>query len=306
MRDDRAISRIAERMHGLIPVHRLDDLGISADVRSDLVIAGRWSAPEPGVIKIGGSPSTWHQRVLAAAMTEHGFASHRTAAALWRLEGFERRIIEVTTGRWERRPNLSVKIHENTRMTGADVTEVDGIPCTTIEWTLIHLGAVVPPVKIEVALDDALRRHLTTPEKLWQVFQRVAGRGVRGCGVIRPLLVRRLGTSGRRPNGFEKRLYRILERAGLPLPVAQLEIRDGDFVAYADWGYAPERLVIECVSDEWHNGRVRRNRDVKRRNQIINLDYEVLEFTDDHVKREHEWVAKTVLTALERGRRHLA
>ncbi|MEA3055398.1 MAG: hypothetical protein QOD30_830, partial [Actinomycetota bacterium] len=187
-----------------------------------------------------------------------------------------------------------------TRLTDSDVTAVDGIPCTTIEWTLIHLGAVVPAALVEQALDDALRRGLTTPERLWLVHLRVAGKGVRGTGVIRPMLVRRLGTSGRRPNGFEKRLFRILERAGLPPPEAQVEIRDGEFVAYADWGYLPRHVLLECVSDEWHSGRIRRNRDIKRRNHIINLGYEVLEFTDDHLKEEEEWVAKTVETALDR------
>jgi hypothetical protein len=191
-------------------------------------------------------------------------------------------------------------LHESTRLAEADVTSVDGIPCVTIEWTLIHLGAVVPAVLVEQALDDALRRNLTTPERLWEVFQRVAGKGVRGTGVIRPMLIRRLGTSGRRPNGFEKRLFRILERAGLPLPEAQVEIRDGEFVAYADWGYLPRPVLLECVSDEWHSGRIRRNRDIKRRNRIINLGYEVLEFTDDHLKEEEEWVAKTIETALDR------
>jgi hypothetical protein len=242
--------------------------------------------------------------VLTAAWTEHGYASHRTAAALWRLEGFEPRIIEVTTHRWERRPNDSVKIHENKHMTDADVTVRDGIPCTSIEWTLIHLGAVVPAVMVEMALDNALTRGLTTPEKLWQVFLRVARKGVNGVGVIRPMLVRRLGTSGRRSNGFEKSLYRVLERAGLPLPVAQWEIRDGDFVAYADWGYPGHRIAIECVSDEWHSGRVRRNRDITRRNRIVNLDIEVIEFTDDHLKHDKVLVAKTVETALRR-RAHL-
>ena len=299
---DREIARIAERKHALITPA---ETGLPERTIERLVIAGRFERPEPGVLKVGGAPSTWHQRLLAKCMTESGYAVHRASAALFRLEGSERRIQDVVVRRWERRPNASVRfLHESTRLTEADVTVVDGIPCTTIEWTLIHLGAVVPAVKVEMALDDALRRGLTTPEQLWDVFVRVAGKGVRGCGVIRPMLIRRLGTSGRRPNGFEKQLFRIIERAGLPLPEAQMEIRDGAWVAYCDWGYRPHRVVIECVSDEWHSGRVRRHRDITRRNRIINLDYEVLEFTYDHLTKEKPLVAKTIATALER-RAHL-
>lgn len=301
MTTDRELARIAERSHGLLSDEQWAAIGLSEDQRHRWSRAGRISLPEPGVIKVEGAPVTWRQQLLAKCMTESGYATHRAAAALFRLEGFRPGIQDVVVHRWARRPNESVAfLHESTRLTDADVTVVDGIPCTTIEWTLIHLGAVVPAVLVEQALDDALRRHLTTPEKLWTVFVRVAGRGVRGAGVIRPLLVRRLGTSGRRPNGFEKRFFRILERAGLPLPDAQVEIRDGEFVAYADWGYPPRPIVMECVSDEWHNGRVRRNRDIKRRNRIVNLGIEVLEFTDDQVRHEQDWVAKTVATALER------
>lgn len=303
MSDDRMISRIGERHHGLLTD---DHAGLSPRTIQRQIARGRFDRPEPGVLKIGGAPRTWHQTVLARCMTESGYASHRTAAALWRLEGFGPRFVEVTVRRWERRPNQSVHLHESTRLTDDDVTEVDGIPCTTIEWTLIHLGAVVPAVLVEQALDDALRRGLTTPEKLWAVLLRVAAKGVRGVGVIRPMLIRRLGTSGRRPNGFEQALYRILERAGLPLPIAQFEIRDGDWVAYADWAYPHRWVVMECVSDEWHSGRVRRHRDTTRRNRMVNLGLLVIEFTHDHVTKEKDYVARTVLGAYERGGRLLA
>ena len=258
-------------------------------------------------MKIGGAPLTWRQELLARCMTEGGYASHRAAAALWRLEGFEPRIKDVTVRRWERRPNESIRhLHESTRLTDDDVTVIDGIPCTSVEWTLIHLGAVVSAIQVEIALDDALRRGLTTPEKVWAVRQRIAQRGVRGAGVIKPMLIRRLGTHGRRPNGFEHRLAKILDRAGLPAPEAQVEIRDGDFLAYADWGWKPRKVLIECVSDEWHSGRIRRLRDATRKNRFVLVGYDVLEFTDDHVRRQKDYVAKTCWTAFERGARHLA
>jgi len=305
MSRDRKTTRLAGRQQGLLTTESAIEIGWSTSSIDRAVRSGRIERPEPGVLKIGGAPLTWRQLLHAKCMTEAGYADRRASAALYCLEGCDPRIQDVVVRRWHRRPNDSVRfLHESTRLTDADVTVVDGIPCTTIEWTLIHLGSVVPSVTVETALDDALRRGLTTPEKLWEVFLRVAAKGVRGCGVIRPMLVRRLGTSGRRPNGFEMRLFRILEHAGLPLPIAQWEIRDGDWVAYADWGYERHRIALECVSDEWHSGRVRRYRDITRRNRIINLDIEVLEFTDDHVKHEKALVAKTVEAALAR-RAHL-
>lgn len=306
MSRDQKTTRLAGRHKGLLTTKQAIEAGWTPSSMTRAVKAGRIEHPEPGVIRIGGAPHTWRQELMAACLTEGGYASDRAAAALYRLEGFDPRWIEITVRRWHRRPNKSVRIRESLFVTDDDVTEVDGIPCVTIEWLLVHLGAKAPSVLVEQALDDALRRHLTTPEKLWAVFERVAKPGVRGIATIRPLLVRRLGTSGRRPNGFEKKLYRILERAGLPLPVAQFEIRDRDFLAFADWAYPERRVVIECVSDEWHFGRVRTHRDTTRRNHIVNLNYDVIEFTHDHVTKEKALVAKTVLTAYDRGGRHLA
>ena len=306
MSRDRKTTRLAGRQRGLLTTKQALDVGWTSSSLHRASIAGRIQHPEPGVVKIGGAPDSWRQRLLAACLTEGGYATDRAGAALYRLEGFDPRWIEVVVRRWHRRPNRSVRIRESTLLTDDDVTIVDGIPCVTIEWLLIHLGAKVPSVLVEQALDDALRRHLTTPEKLWAVFLRVAKPGVRGVAVIRPLLIRRLGTSGRRPNGFEQKLFRIIERAGLPLPVAQFEIRDGEFVAYADWGYPDRRVLMECVSDEWHFGRLRTYRDTTRRNRLVNLGYDVIEFTHDHVTKQKDLVAKTVLDAHERGARHLA
>lgn len=44
---------------------------------------------------MAGAMGSWHQRVLAACLTEDGLAFGRTAAALWGLDGFEPRIVEV-------------------------------------------------------------------------------------------------------------------------------------------------------------------------------------------------------------------
>lgn len=298
MTRDEETARLAARQEGLLTEPQATELGWTTGSLARATKAGRILRPEPGVLKVAGAPTTWRQQLLARCLTEGGYASHRAAAALWGLEGFEPRVQDVTVHRWERRPNASVRnLHESTRLTDGDVTEIDGIPCTSIEWTLAHLGAVVSPHQVEMALDDALRRGLTTPARCWAVLQRVAERGVRGVGVIRSLLKRRLGITGPRPNEFERLLYRILDAAGLPLPVPPYEIRteSGMFVARADWAYPPpKRVAIECVSDEWHSGRVRRHRDTTRRNRMQRERYTVLEFTIDHMRTEKAYVAEEV------------
>lgn len=306
MSRDRKTSWLADRQRGLLTTTQASDIGWTPDAMQWAFESGRIDRPEPGVLRIGGADGGWYQRQLAACMTSSGYAVDRAAAALYELEGFRPGIVEVVVPRWDRRPNASFRIRESKFLTDADVTIVKGIPCVRIEWLLVHLGARVPPERVEQALDDALGRGLTTPERVWAVLVRVAKPGVRGVGVIRPMLRRRLGTGGRRPNGFEKKVFRVIERAGLPLPVAQLEIRSGDFLAFADWGYPGHRVLIECVSVEFHRGLVRTHRDITRRNQIVNLDYEVLEFTYEHATKEPFVIVRDVRRALARNAWRLA
>jgi hypothetical protein len=121
-------------------------------------------------------------------------ASHRAAACLFDLDGFAPRMVEVTVRRWKRRVNESIRVHESTDLADAHCSERRGIPVTTIERTLIDLGAVVPRIRVEQAFDDALQRGLTSPELVRDHFLAVARRGV---GVIRPLSSAGWGRQGR-------------------------------------------------------------------------------------------------------------
>src|SRR5687767_2807471 len=105
MTRDGDTARLAGRHQGLLTTNQALAVGWSSSALDRAVRSGRFDRPEPNVLRIGGAPTTWRQRVLACCLTEAGHASHRTAAALWRLEGFEPRIVEVTVRRWQRRPN---------------------------------------------------------------------------------------------------------------------------------------------------------------------------------------------------------
>ena len=47
-----------------------------------------------------------------------------------------------------------------------DLTFIDGIPVTTVERTIFDLCAVRGPKTVDLAIDNALRRSLTTFEHL--------------------------------------------------------------------------------------------------------------------------------------------
>lgn len=294
MNADAEIERLATRQHGLVTYDQALASGLSADMVQHRIRGGHFDRLEPRVYRLAGAPVTWHQLTLAACLTESAVAFGRTAAALHEFDGFRPRVIEVVTDRWKRRVNSSVRVHESTDLADVDRTERAAIPVTTVERSLIDLGAVVSRQRVEQAFDDALRRNLTTPEEVRDRFIQVARRGRRGVGVIRPLLEERLGTIGPRPGEFERRTARLLTHAGLLRPAFEYVVAalDGAFVARVDLAYPPWRIAIECDSHQWHSGRQRRQADLARQNRLVLAGWTILRFTwEDVVHRPHLVVA---------------
>jgi very-short-patch-repair endonuclease len=204
--------------------------------------------------------------------------------------GKEQIEIGVPATRRVRRRELVV--HELGGLERADVTVFDAIPVTTPTRTLIDLAAVVSADVLEEALDDALRRRLTTVRRLrWRLAQ-LGTRGRPGAGRLEKLVVARAGGTVTE-SVLETRFLRLLRRSGLSLPESQYEIRDGRrLVARVDFAYPDLKLVIEIDGYRWHSGRARWERDLARRNALTALGWRVIHVTStDLDERPGEIVA---------------
>src|SRR4051794_9302753 len=93
-------------------------------------------------------------------------ASIRSAAELHMLPGRRTDPLEITCPRWRRSHGSSLIVHESTALDSADITVVDGIPVTTVARTLFDLGGVYRKGYVELAVENALRRGLTTEAEL--------------------------------------------------------------------------------------------------------------------------------------------
>lgn len=299
MNPDEAVARMAADQHGIFTNRQARAAGMSPTMLATRRRRGLVVLVEPGVYRMAGAPVSWLQRAFAATLTELGVASHRTAAALWEFDGCQPGIIEVLTPRWRRRPNRSVRIHETGALPDGDTDQVGCVPVTSRERTLVDLAAVVPPARVELALDGVLTQHQTTAERVWECVERLDGRGRPWVAVTRRLVAARLGQPQVQPNTFEKALLRCLRDAGVPLPEPQVEIRDldGSLIGRVDWLLRP-KLVIECDSERWHGGWRQRQRDIRRDRRLVGLGYIVLRFSWDDVINHPEQVAADVVAAL--------
>jgi hypothetical protein len=177
-----------------------------------------------------------------------------------------------------------------------DITIVEAIPVTTPERTLLDVAGVVSRDLVEEALDDTLRRGLSSLARLRWRLEEVGGVGTPGTAPLREMIEAR-SAGGIPQSVFETRWLRIMRRAGLPQPELQYEIRDGGrLVARVDFAYPDAKLAIEAEGRRWHTGRVRFEQDLARRNALTKLRWQVI-----HVTWSDLEAPETVLATIKDG-----
>jgi very-short-patch-repair endonuclease len=212
-------------------------------------------------------------------------ASHRSAAELWSLPGGGTDLVEITCHRWKRGKAEGLVVHETLLLTIEDIETVDGIPTASIEQTLLGLAAVRAPT-LEMAVDRALHRKLTTIARLEAFVLRKGRQGRNGVGVLRELVDGLDPLAGVPESVMETKLKQLLRRNGLPTPVFQYEIwHNGRFVARVDAAYPEHRIAIEYDSYEHHTGRQAIDRDSDRRARLQRIDWETITFTAASIRQ---------------------
>jgi hypothetical protein len=246
--------------------------------------SGSWVAVHKGVYRLSGSTGSWQQRVMAAVLAANGWASHRTAGALWQLDGVRQGAIEVTITGTGGRGLRGVIVHHTRSVGVGDRAEVEEIPCTSVARTLVDLAGVLNEADLEQALDSALREGKTSVGFLARQLERL-GTGRPGAAVLRDLVDGRL-TERPSESRREADVARLLVEAGLPRPVRQYELRNeaGDLVARFDLAYPAARIGIEFQSYRHHFGRQAWRRDQVRANQAAAHGWLVFAVTEDEVR----------------------
>ena len=280
---DAAVAEIAARSHGLVCRVHLDLLGVSHEAVAHRVASGRWIPLFDSVYRVAGAPGSWESDVLAACWAggTRACASHRTAAALHDLPGGRRDVIELTCPRWKRACHDGLIVHETLADVAGDAVLVRAIPCATVERTLFDIAATGRLRTLELAIDAALRRKLTTVDALVAARERLARRGRRGSVAFRSAIASR-ETSAPLPGSEPERLLAMaLVEQGLARPQLQYVVRDagGSFIARVDLAYADERILIEYDSFQEHTGKLALVRDSARRNAVTALGFRVLTAT---------------------------
>ena len=243
---------LAARQYGLLTWQQALELGITPDVLRRLVADGHWRRVASGLYRVNGVKETWRGRLKGICLRagEGSAVSHRTAAALWGIEGFEPPMtVDLTVPRSHQPRFKGVRVH---RRNLARTTERNGIPVTPIPETILDLCAVSRDRTIPLrALDDVRRRRLVSTFELERCGREHSGRGQAGSALYRELLERRLGKT---PPGtvVAGEVLDLLVGAGLPEPEAEAWVTIGGRRYRIDLAYRRPKIAIECLGKIGH------------------------------------------------------
>ncbi len=291
--------RIAERHGGHVSLQQLHSCGLNAKQIHLRKKRGVLVPVLSGVFRVGGASNSLETRLHAVAlwMGDDGVFNAATSAHLYGLEGIEppRRISVARYSGVSGPPWIKV-----TRIAADSVRSmrwVNGFRVCSVEQALAECCAVLPARQVGRALDDALRRGLTTLDRLWK-FADQMGKGRRGAVVFRSLLRGRDERDERVRSTFESKMLAILRRIRGHHFFADYEIKFDDSRYFVDFYLPNAALGIECHSLKWHVGR--HDADARRDRRIRSLGIELLYFTWDDVCHHADEVEKEIRAAIKR------
>ena len=288
--DDRSLSELARRQHGVVSREQLLGRGWSRDEINWRLGTGRLHRIHAGVYAVGHRILTRQGRWLAAVLASgpEALLSHRSAAALWGLRGYSSGAIHITV---PRKSTSTKQIRRHLSLVPEDERGVEeGIPVTSVHRTIFDLAATVSIDEVAAMIKEAeyLRRYdrLSLPDLL----ERYPGR--RGSRALQLALERITEEPpGRRRSKLEDRFTPFLRRYNLRLPRFNDPIALGSKLYVADCHWPDLRLIIELDGWEGHSSRSAFQDDRARDRALKVAGFSVIRLTWSQLDVEPDQIA---------------
>jgi very-short-patch-repair endonuclease len=222
----------------------------------------------------------------------HAVLSHSSAAALWGVGKERSSSIEVSVPVSSARRRPRVRVHRRPNLRAVDIAVRDGIPVTGIVRTLIDIARQLDPRRLERAINEADRLELVDPETLFAALDDYTAQP--GVGKLRETLGRhalRLTDSE-----LERRFLRLVEDAGLPIPVTAVRLNGFK----VDFYWPDLGLVVETDGLRYHRTPAQQARDRLRDQTHTAAGMIALRFTHAQVHFEPRRVCETLKAVVVR------
>lgn len=289
-----AVAALAAAQHGCVARRQLIEIGVSGATVARWVARWRLRRVERGVYAVGPAALTVSGRRMAAVLAAgpEAVLSHRTGGAVHGVFVDHGGRIHVTTPRAGGRGLAAFVAHQR-RLDPRDRTEVDGIPVTTLERTLIDIAATERAHRLSKALERA--EELRTLDLA--AIQETLARSPRQRGVARlraaieryepkdPRLIR---------SRLESGMLRLLDEHRFPRPLVNLNLHGWE----ADLHWPERALVIELDGWQGHRTREAFERDHRRDLDLEAHGFRVLRVSWEQFRTDRAAVVRALSRVL--------
>jgi len=287
---EEGVEVVARAQHAMVHRQQLLALGLGRTAIQYRVSHRELTLVHRGVYLVGPvAPSLGDEMAAVLACGDQAWISHTSAARLHNLLPHPAKphpIQLVVTGSDVRRKGLRVRRVDH--LDPDEITVVDGIPVTTAKRTILDMAAREPAI-LERVLSEAIATGQTNRDRLLELCER--RRGARGTGRLRALLDDPALTTR---SNHERRLRRLLRKAGLPVP--QTNARVGRWEV--DFLWPEHRLIVEVDALATHSSPFHFERDRRKDAELTLLGYTVIRVTARQLEEEPEQVVARIAAFL--------
>ena len=301
-----ALDRILRQQIDVIARHQALAIGVTPSaLRHRLRLGGPWQNLLPGIyIALTGTPTTLQQEM--AALLYAGSGSIITGPAALRfhhIRGTSAELVDVLVPDARKRRDVAfARLHRTTRMPGRiwELGPVRYAPAPRAVADAVRDLSRLRDVRAVVA--DAVQRGRCTVPDL--VAELTAGPNA-GSVLFREALA---DVADGISSAAEGDLKDLLARSGLPMPLFNPSVYDGDaFVAKPDAWWPELGVGVEVDSREWHMSPEDHASTLARGRRMAKRQMIMLRFTPRQIRSEPAEVIQEIRETLEgaRGRQPL-
>ena len=249
------------------------------------------------MLVVAGVPETFEMLATAALAAVSGSVlGHHSAGRIHGVEVHDR-LVHVcvppgSTGRCR-----GIVVHRSA-LDAVDITRRHGFAVTTLERTLVDLGATLAPRRLSSVVEAAIRDRVTTFDRVERVFTRVGRQGRPGTKRMRDVLVR-LDGAPPTESELEAMFLDLIAAAGLPVPEPQVvfDWSPGE-TGRVDFWFEDARLVVELDGRRFHARLAAFERDRRRDQLALVNDQRPVRFTHHQIRDSPGEVVEVVRALL--------
>jgi very-short-patch-repair endonuclease len=291
--DDRLISRLAGRQHGVVSRRQLLEAGATREQIAVRLEASRLIEVHRGVYLVGSTARPPHAHEMAAllALNLEAALSHHSSGALWDLVSYPASApvwVTIPPEKRAARPGIVVR---RSRLERRDVRRRHGLALTSPPRTILDLASLVDDYELERVVAEAQYRRLASEAELRAQLERNHGR--RGSLGLRAIL-ELPGGPHRTRSPAERALLRLLRAHA----IGGFETNATVVGFEVDFLWRERHLVIEVDGYDAHAGRTAFERDRLKMATLRAHGFGLMPVTGRQIRDDAQGVVARLLAAL--------